>query len=369
MATASKTTSASSKSTSRTRSSAKKAQPAIAEFDKDEELHAYREMLLIRRFEEKAGQLYGMGLIGGFCHLYIGQEAVVVGLQMAKKDGDQMITGYRDHGHMLAMDLDPKGVMAELTGRRGGLSKGKGGSMHMFSKEKHFYGGHGIVGAQVSLGTAINEIRALEQRIGLPPTVSTSFGGTAAAFEESLANMGLLLFLAILVVYLVLGILYESFIHPLTILSGLPAAGLGALLALMAFGLPLTLYAFVGVIMLVGIVKKNAIMMIDFALQAQRSEGKAPDEAIYQACLLRFRPIMMTTFAALAGALPIALGHGAGAEARAPLGITVVGGLAVSQIITLYLTPVIYLYLDRLQRLLSRPRQAEATGDAAAQAG
>ncbi|ASP32898.1 MULTISPECIES: pyruvate dehydrogenase (acetyl-transferring) E1 component subunit alpha [Stappiaceae] len=155
MAAASKTTSASSKSTSRTRSSAKKAKPAITEFDKDQELHAYREMLLIRRFEEKAGQLYGMGLIGGFCHLYIGQEAVVVGMQMAKKDGDQMITGYRDHGHMLAMDLDPKGVMAELTGRRGGLSKGKGGSMHMFSKEKHFYGGHGIVGAQVSLGTGL----------------------------------------------------------------------------------------------------------------------------------------------------------------------------------------------------------------------
>ncbi|QFT32056.1 pyruvate dehydrogenase (acetyl-transferring) E1 component subunit alpha [Roseibium porphyridii] len=155
MAAARKTTSASSKSTSRTRSSAKKAKPAIAEFDKDDELHAYREMLLIRRFEEKAGQLYGMGFIGGFCHLYIGQEAVVVGMQMAKKDGDQMITGYRDHGHMLAMDLDPKGVMAELTGRRGGLSKGKGGSMHMFSKEKHFYGGHGIVGAQVSLGTGL----------------------------------------------------------------------------------------------------------------------------------------------------------------------------------------------------------------------
>ncbi|WP_298821920.1 pyruvate dehydrogenase (acetyl-transferring) E1 component subunit alpha [uncultured Roseibium sp.] len=155
MAAARKTTSASSKSTSRTRSSAKKAKPAIAEFDKDEELHAYREMLLIRRFEEKAGQLYGMGFIGGFCHLYIGQEAVVVGMQMAKRDGDQMITGYRDHGHMLAMDLDPKGVMAELTGRRGGLSKGKGGSMHMFSKEKHFYGGHGIVGAQVSLGTGL----------------------------------------------------------------------------------------------------------------------------------------------------------------------------------------------------------------------
>ncbi len=139
----------------RPRGAAKTAAPATIEFDKDQELHAYREMLLIRRFEEKAGQLYGMGLIGGFCHLYIGQEAVVVGLQMAKVDGDQMITGYRDHGHMLAMDLDPKGVMAELTGRRGGLSKGKGGSMHMFSKEKHFYGGHGIVGAQVSLGTGL----------------------------------------------------------------------------------------------------------------------------------------------------------------------------------------------------------------------
>jgi pyruvate dehydrogenase E1 component alpha subunit len=132
-----------------------KAAPNTPQFDKAEELGAYREMLLIRRFEEKAGQLYGMGLIGGFCHLYIGQEAVVVGMQMAATDGDQTITGYRDHGHMLACGMDPKGVMAELTGRRGGLSKGKGGSMHMFSKEKHFYGGHGIVGAQVSLGTGL----------------------------------------------------------------------------------------------------------------------------------------------------------------------------------------------------------------------
>ncbi len=206
----------------------------------------------------------------------------------------------------------------------------------------------------VSLGTAIENVRALERRIGLPPTISTSFGGTAAAFEESMANMGILLVLAILVVYLVLGILYESYIHPLTILSGLPAAGLGALLALHLFGMPLTLYAFVGVIMLVGIVKKNAIMMIDFALDAQRNQGKSPEDAIYEACRLRFRPIMMTTFAALAGALPIALGHGAGAEARAPLGVTVVGGLAVSQVITLFLTPVIYLYMDRLQRIFSR---------------
>ncbi len=212
----------------------------------------------------------------------------------------------------------------------------------------------------VSLGTAIDQVRALEARIGIPPTISTSFGGTAAAFEASMANMGLLLAMAVLVVYLVLGILYESYIHPLTILSGLPAAGLGALLALMVFGLPLTLYAFVGIIMLVGIVKKNAIMMIDFALDAQRNDGKSPEEAIYEACRMRFRPIMMTTFAALAGALPIALGHGAGAEARAPLGITVVGGLAVSQIITLFLTPVIYLYLDKLQRMLSGTKPAAA---------
>ncbi|MDX2159223.1 MAG: efflux RND transporter permease subunit [Hyphomicrobiaceae bacterium] len=206
---------------------------------------------------------------------------------------------------------------------------------------------------EVSLGTAIDQVRALERRIAMPPTISTSFGGTAAAFEQSMANMGVLLLMAVLVVYLVLGILYESYIHPLTILSGLPAAGLGALIALMVAGLPLTLYAFVGVIMLVGIVKKNAIMIIDFALEAQRNEGKSPEEAIYEACRLRFRPIMMTTFAALAGALPIAIGHGAGAEARAPLGITVVGGLAVSQVITLFLTPVIYLYLDKVQQWIS----------------
>ncbi|PHP67874.1 pyruvate dehydrogenase (acetyl-transferring) E1 component subunit alpha [Zhengella mangrovi] len=151
--------------------------PAPEEFGKDDELKAYRDMLLIRRFEEKAGQLYGMGFIGGFCHLYIGQEAVVTGIEMAKKDGDQFITGYRDHGHMLAAGMSPRGVMAELTGRRGGLSKGKGGSMHMFSKEKHFYGGHGIVGAQVSLGTGL----AFANRYRDAGSVSVTFFGDGAA--------------------------------------------------------------------------------------------------------------------------------------------------------------------------------------------
>ncbi|MBM6595735.1 pyruvate dehydrogenase (acetyl-transferring) E1 component subunit alpha [Microvirga pudoricolor] len=155
----------------------KKAPPNTPQFDKTQDLDAYREMLLIRRFEEKSGQMYGMGLIGGFCHLYIGQEAVVVGMQMATKDGDKVITGYRDHGHMLACGMDPKGVMAELTGRRGGLSKGKGGSMHMFSKEKHFYGGHGIVGAQVSLGTGI----AFANRYRDDNTVCLTYFGDGAA--------------------------------------------------------------------------------------------------------------------------------------------------------------------------------------------
>ncbi|HXC98798.1 MAG TPA: multidrug efflux RND transporter permease subunit [Verrucomicrobiae bacterium] len=210
-----------------------------------------------------------------------------------------------------------------------------------------------------SLGAAVDAITAAQKEIGLPDTVTTSFSGTAAEFRSSLKSEPLLIIAAIVVIYIVLGVLYESYIHPITILSSLPSAGVGALLALMICHIELSLVAIIGIILLIGIVQKNAIMMIDFALEAERNEGMAPEKSIYQACLLRFRPIMMTSMAALLGALPLAIQNGTGAELRRPLGIAIVGGLLFSQFLTLYTTPVIYLYLDRLGNW-AHSRQAAA---------
>ncbi len=214
----------------------------------------------------------------------------------------------------------------------------------------------------MALGDAVTRIQAAERQMNMPASIHGSFQGTAQAFQASLSNQPILILAAILTVYIVLGVLYESFVHPITILSTLPSAGVGALLALLLTGGELNIIAMIGIILLIGIVKKNAIMMIDFALDTQRSNGKPADEAIYEACLLRFRPIMMTTMAALLGSLPLALGTGDGSELRRPLGITIVGGLLVSQLLTLYTTPVVYLYLERLRVRLSRRAKAPAQG-------
>jgi multidrug efflux pump len=201
----------------------------------------------------------------------------------------------------------------------------------------------------VALSDAVKIIQQMEQRVGMPSSIHGSFSGTLQAFQTSLASEPLLIVTALLAVYIVLGILYESFIHPITILSTLPSAGVGAVLALMLFHTDLSVIALIGVVLLIGIVKKNAIMMIDFALAAEREQGKRPFDAIYQACLLRFRPILMTTMAAIFGALPLVIGMGTGSELRRPLGIAIVGGLLVSQVLTLYTTPVVYLQIDRLR--------------------
>jgi HAE1 family hydrophobic/amphiphilic exporter-1 len=216
----------------------------------------------------------------------------------------------------------------------------------------------------VSLGAATDAVNRLARQY-LPASITSGFSGTAQAFQASLANMGFLLLMAVLVIYIVLGILYESFIHPFTILSGLPTAGLGALITLLLFHSTLDMYAFVGIIMLIGIVKKNAIIMIDFAIEAVQKEGMSARDAMYNACIIRFRPIMMTTMAALMGSLPIALNIGGGSSGRESLGLTVVGGLIFSQALTLYLTPVIFIYLERFQQWLAA-RRHHADADAGA---
>jgi HAE1 family hydrophobic/amphiphilic exporter-1 len=215
----------------------------------------------------------------------------------------------------------------------------------------------------VALGDAVNAIHQFEQASGKPASLATTFQGNANAFQSALAGEAILILAALVVIYIILGVLYESTIHPLTILSTLPSAGIGALLLLMAVNIDLSVIAMIGIILLIGIVKKNGIMLVDFALEVERTEGLSPEESIYQACVLRFRPILMTTMAALLGGVPLMLGSGTGSEIRQPLGYTIVGGLLLSQVLTLYTTPVVYLYLDRLAGFLSRKRGVAHSSD------
>jgi multidrug efflux pump len=219
------------------------------------------------------------------------------------------------------------------------------------------------LGPNAALGTAIDQIDKVAAQMNFPKSIQADFQGTAASFRNSLANEGLLILAAIIVVYIVLGVLYESFIHPITILSTLPSAGVGALLSLMIFGQSLSVVAIIGIILLIGIVKKNGIMIVDFALEAERQHGKNSTDAIYEASLLRFRPIMMTTMAALLAGIPLAFGSGYGSELRRPLGIVMVGGLLVSQVLTLYTTPVIYIFFDSLSLRFRRKTAHRPTGN------
>jgi multidrug efflux pump subunit AcrB len=218
-----------------------------------------------------------------------------------------------------------------------------------------------------SIGAAVGAIQQVTRELQLPPSIATSFQGSAQAFQSSLSSTPILILAALIAVYIILGMLYESTIHPITIISTLPSAGLGALLTLMLFGMPLDVIGIIGIILLIGIVKKNGIMLVDFALVGQRERGLSTEDAIHQACLLRFRPILMTTMCALLGGVPLMLGTGIGSEIRQPLGYTIVGGLLVSQVLTLFTTPVVYIYMDRLGHLLGRRHRAahpEATAPA-----
>jgi HAE1 family hydrophobic/amphiphilic exporter-1 len=258
-------------------------------------------------------------------------------------------------------ELVPLSALATITETLGPLSVNHAGQLPAVTVAFNLAEG-------VAIGDAVRQVEAAARDV-LPAGVAGRFAGTAQAFQAAQGSLVALLVLAVLVIYIVLGILYESFVHPLTILSGLPFAGFGALLVLLLFRLELSVYAFVGIIMLVGLVKKNAIMMIDFALDAERERGRPPREAILEACIVRFRPITMTTLAALMGTLPIALGVGAGAESRRPLGVAVVGGLAFSQLITLYVTPLVYVWFDGLAVRWRARRAARVPAEQLAGAG